>query len=57
MANREIIIKIPEDKYDEFMQQMMLDCNFGECEIIELGEHGAKDLCDNYEEGEEQECR
>lgn len=40
MAIREIVIRIPEDKYDRLMQQMRLDRNFNECEIIELGEHG-----------------
>ncbi len=37
--DREIVIKIPEDKYDRLMQQMRLDRNFNECEITELGEH------------------
>ena len=44
MGTREIIIRIPEDKYDRLMQQMKLDRNFNECEIAELGEHG--DLVD-----------
>lgn len=44
MANREILIRIPENKYDRLMQQMRLDRNFNECEITELEEHG--DLID-----------
>lgn len=40
MANREIIIRIPEEKYDRLIRQMRLDRNFNECEITELGEHG-----------------
>ena len=33
MANREIIIEIPEDKYDRLIQQMRLDRNFSACKI------------------------
>ena len=60
---REIIIRIPEDKYDRLMQQMRLDRNFNECEITELGEHDdlidrqalinsgiEKGFCDWYDE-------
>lgn len=63
MSDREIIIRIPEDKYDRLVQQMRLDRNFNECEITELGEHGdlidrqalinngiEKGLCDWYDE-------
>ena len=63
MANREIIIRIPENKYDRLIQQMRLDRNFNECEITELGEHGdlidrqalidngiKKGFCDWYDE-------
>ena len=40
MPNREIIIRIPEEKYDRLIQQMKLDRNFRDCEFTELGEHG-----------------
>lgn len=50
MANREIIIRIPEDKYDRLIQQMKLDRNFNECEITELGEHGRLGDLDALEE-------
>ena len=63
MADREIIIRIPEDKYDRLIQQMRLDRNFNKCEITELGEHGdlidrqalidnriKKGFCDWYDE-------
>ena len=33
MANRKIIIEIPEDKYDRLIQQMRLDRNFSACKI------------------------
>ena len=47
---REIIIRIPEDKYDRLIQQMRLDRNFKECEITELGEHGRLGDLDALEE-------
>ncbi len=50
MAIREIIIRIPEDKYDRLMQQMRLDRNFNECEITELQEHGRLGDLDALEE-------
>ena len=50
MADREIIIRIPEDKYDRLIQQMRLDRNFKECEITELGEHGRLGDLDALEE-------
>ena len=46
---KEIIIKIPEDKYDRLMSQMKLDRNFSECEITELPkEHGKLIDADTY---------
>lgn len=50
MAEREIVIRIPEDKYDRLMQQMRLDRNFNECEITELEEHGRLGDLDALEE-------
>lgn len=47
---REIIIRIPEDKYDRLIQQMRLDRNFNECEITELEEHGRLGDLDALEE-------
>ena len=47
MADREILIRIPENKYDRLMRQIKLDRNFSECEITELEEHG--DLIDRQE--------
>lgn len=50
MANKEIIIRIPEDKYDRLIQQMRLNRNFRECKITELGEHGRLGDLDALEE-------
>lgn len=50
MAIREIIIRIPENKYDGIIRQMRLDRNFSECEITELGEHGRLGDLDALEE-------
>ncbi len=50
MAYKEIVIRIPEDKYDRLIQQMKLDRNFNECEITELEEHGRLGDLDALEE-------
>ncbi len=63
MADREILIRIPENKYDRLIRQMKLDRNFSECEITELEPHGdlidrqtlinngmEKGFCDWYDE-------
>ncbi len=36
MADIELVIKIPKEKYDRLMKQMQLDRNFRECKITPL---------------------
>ena len=31
-----VVLKIPDEKYDRLIKQMMLDLNFSECEITPL---------------------
>jgi len=59
MADIELVIKIPEGKYDRLMKQMQLDRNFSECKITPLPKgHGrlidADAVIKKMEEREEQ---
>lgn len=36
MASRDLILRIPKEKYERLIQQLKLDRNFRECEITEL---------------------